>query len=171
MDKISKEEIDKLYLSWSRTNQKHGYFFNQDLDFTRSILEGLLVNKSRYGYMSCPCRLALGVRKRDLDMICPCDYRDQDLLEYGNCFCGLFVSKKVNDNKISIKSIPERRPVEAERKAMEQNNSINSNEFNKKEYPLWRCRVCGYLCARESAPDVCPICGAEHDRFEEYLLK
>jgi len=34
--------------------------------------------------------------------------------------------------------------------------------------PIWRCRVCGYLCARERPPGVCPICGAKHDRFERF---
>ena len=32
--------------------------------------------------------------------------------------------------------------------------------------PVWRCRVCGYLCAREGPPDVCPVCKAREERFE-----
>jgi ABC-type ATPase with predicted acetyltransferase domain len=24
-------------------------------------------------------------------------------------------------------------------------------------YPVWRCKVCGYLCARDGPPEVCPI--------------
>jgi rubrerythrin len=36
-------------------------------------------------------------------------------------------------------------------------------------YPVWRCRVCGYLCARDGPPGVCPVCKAEKDRFERFL--
>lgn len=35
---------------------------------------------------------------------------------------------------------------------------------------VWRCKVCGYLCARDRPPAVCPICKAERDRFEEFPL-
>ena len=33
---------------------------------------------------------------------------------------------------------------------------------------MYRCVVCGYLCAREEPPAVCPICKAKKDRFEEF---
>ncbi|MCX6687268.1 MAG: ferredoxin:glutaredoxin reductase, partial [Methanoregula sp.] len=36
-------------------------------------------------------------------------------------------------------------------------------------YPVWRCRVCGYLCAREQPPDICPICKVTKDRFERFI--
>ncbi|MGQ9535427.1 MAG: rubredoxin-like domain-containing protein, partial [bacterium] len=29
--------------------------------------------------------------------------------------------------------------------------------------------VCGYLCARNSPPEICPICKAKSDRFEKFL--
>jgi rubrerythrin len=35
--------------------------------------------------------------------------------------------------------------------------------------PVWRCRVCGYLCARDEPPEVCPICKASRDRFERFM--
>ena len=35
--------------------------------------------------------------------------------------------------------------------------------------PVWRCKVCGYLCARDSPPEVCPICKAKKDRFEVFI--
>jgi ferredoxin-thioredoxin reductase catalytic chain len=36
-------------------------------------------------------------------------------------------------------------------------------------YPVWRCKVCGYLCAREAPPDTCPICKAKKERFEQFI--
>ncbi|MHB8781631.1 MAG: rubredoxin-like domain-containing protein [Candidatus Geothermincolia bacterium] len=31
---------------------------------------------------------------------------------------------------------------------------------------MWRCRVCGYVCARELPPLVCPVCKVQKERFE-----
>jgi len=84
---------------------------NKDRDYVMEILEGLLRNESRYGYRSCPCRLATGTREKDADIICPCAYRDPDLGEYGSCYCGLYVSKEWNEEKIDHRKVPERRRV------------------------------------------------------------
>lgn len=35
---------------------------------------------------------------------------------------------------------------------------------------VWRCKVCGYLCARDSPPETCPICGVDADRFEKFEI-
>ena len=35
--------------------------------------------------------------------------------------------------------------------------------------PVWRCKVCGYLCGRDEPPEVCPICKAKKDRFERFM--
>jgi ferredoxin-thioredoxin reductase catalytic chain len=63
-----------------------GYFLNPDIEFTKALIRGLLTNEKRYGYQACPCRLASGVKEEDIDIICPCDYRDADVLEHGTCF-------------------------------------------------------------------------------------
>jgi ferredoxin-thioredoxin reductase catalytic subunit len=54
--------------------------------FTDELAQGLATNVQRYGYPLCPCRLTGGSRQADLDIICPCDYRDQDLAEYDTCY-------------------------------------------------------------------------------------
>ncbi|HEY5532543.1 MAG TPA: hypothetical protein VIK22_11180 [Candidatus Anoxymicrobiaceae bacterium] len=33
---------------------------------------------------------------------------------------------------------------------------------------VWRCKVCGYLCARIGPPEVCPICKVPRERFEPF---
>jgi ferredoxin-thioredoxin reductase catalytic chain len=83
---IGQAEIDGLYEKLIHESEAVGYFLNPDLDFTKSLVKGLLVNQGRYGYWACPCRLAEGVKQADLDIICPCDYRDADLGQYGTCF-------------------------------------------------------------------------------------
>ena len=62
-------------------------------------MHSLLINEERYGYWACPCRLAAGDKADDLDIICPCDYRDADLNEFGACFCALYVSQEIAEGK------------------------------------------------------------------------
>ncbi len=89
-----------------------GYFFNTDMEMTLPLLESLLVNKARYGYMACPCRLASGSFENDRDIVCPCVYREPDVAEYGACFCGLYVSSDWNAGNVPHEFVPERRPPE-----------------------------------------------------------
>ena len=105
-------EVEKLYEMLRKVQEPKGYYFNKDKTKVFELLEGLLVNRDRYGYMSCPCRLASGDRERDKDIICPCAYRDDDIREYGSCYCNLYVSKEWNEGKIPHQPVPERRPPE-----------------------------------------------------------
>ena len=161
------EEIDRLYEKLRGEAESAGYHLNPDTAMTRELLNGLLVNEKRYGYPSCPCRLASGVKEEDLDVICPCDYRDPDLTDYNACYCSLYVSQEVAEGKEKIGSIPERRPPREKRKtakAVPQKATLSSLPL-----PVWRCKVCGYLCARDGPPEVCPICKAKKERFERFI--
>ncbi len=86
METPTAEEVDRLYEKLDWEAGAGGYHLNPDREFTRALVEGLAVNRRRYGYIACPCRRATGDRLGDLDIICPCDYRDADLDEYGACF-------------------------------------------------------------------------------------
>lgn len=105
-------EVDLLYDQLQKINKPKGYYFNQDKERTFDLLRGLLINKDRYGYMSCPCRLASGNRDADRDIICPCAYRKPDVEEFGACYCALYVSKEWNSKKIPQQPVPERRNTE-----------------------------------------------------------
>ena len=85
---------------------------NPDREFLDSIIDGLYTNFNRYGYFLCPCRESWGEQEKDRDVICPCVYAKEDLEEYGNCYCGLFVSKEHLNTGREVESIPERRPEE-----------------------------------------------------------
>ncbi|MGD1972897.1 MAG: ferredoxin-thioredoxin reductase catalytic domain-containing protein, partial [Desulfobacterales bacterium] len=37
-----------------KVQEAKGYYFNRDRERTFELLEALLVNKERYGYMGCP---------------------------------------------------------------------------------------------------------------------
>lgn len=101
-----------LYESLKKLQKPKGYFFNADMGMTMPLLESLLVNKARYGYMACPCRLANGEYDKDKDIVCPCTYREPDVREYGACYCGLYVSRDWNEGRIPHRIVPERRPPE-----------------------------------------------------------
>jgi ferredoxin-thioredoxin reductase catalytic chain len=83
---LAQDDIDRLYTRLKQEAERGGYFLNPDVEFTKSLVNGLLVNQGRYGYWACPCRLADGTRSEDLDIICPCDYRDADLGQFGTCY-------------------------------------------------------------------------------------
>ena len=107
-----KMNSDELYEMLKKVQEPKGFFFNKDKDRVLEILQDLLVNKERYGYMSCPCRLASGDREKDRDIFCPCAYRADDVKDYGSCYCNLYVSREWNEGKIKHDYVPERRPVE-----------------------------------------------------------
>ena len=93
-----------------QAQEPQGYFFNASGELVDELLEALLANRDRFGYMACPCRLASGVREKDRDIMCPCVYRAADVQEYGSCYCGLYVSAAFNAGEIPKRRVPERRP-------------------------------------------------------------
>ena len=105
-------EIETLYEMLKKVQEPKGYFFNRDRERVFELLDALIVNKKRYGYMVCPCRLSSGERSKDQDIICPCVYREEDVKEYGSCYCNLYVSSEWNEGEIDHAYVPEMRPVE-----------------------------------------------------------
>jgi len=157
------EEIDTLEGELIQDAESHGYHLSPDRDAVRALVRGLLVNTKRYGYPACPCRLSFGRKEEDLDIICPCDYRDSDLDDFGACYCSLYVTEAVRTGREELKPIPERRPPRSERKKAGSGSLAGGLSL-----PVWRCRVCGYLCAREKPPEICPICKVSKERFERF---
>ncbi len=167
--------------------EANGYFLCPDESLLNDLIDGIAKNEERYGYGSCPCRISSGIKLYDADIICPCEYRDADVDEFGMCYCALFVSREVKKDPTKLKSIPERRPPEAQDAAMEAKDRMDRGEEvgpplelegeehekvkigeDKNGIPIWRCVVCGYLCARELPPPICPICKAKADKFQRF---
>jgi ferredoxin-thioredoxin reductase catalytic subunit len=168
---IPEPEIETTYVTLKSEAENAGYRLNPDADFTKNLIRGLLKNERRYGYRACPCRLASGKKDQDLDIICPCDYRDPDLGDFGACYCALYVNDDVATGKKRLAGpVPERRPSRAERSAAQVVKTVpvtaGAGPF---PLPVWRCRVCGYLCARGQPPGICPICKATKERFERFI--
>ncbi|MHB1347457.1 MAG: ferredoxin-thioredoxin reductase catalytic domain-containing protein [Candidatus Humimicrobiaceae bacterium] len=169
---ITDEEVEKAYLKFKKEAEDNGYFLNNDLFFSKELIRSLLINQERYGYQACPCRLASGDKSKDLDIICPCDYRDIDLNDFDTCYCALYVSSEVIKGEKKARAIPERRNavklMNSKSEHADKMEKVNPVIADLK-YPVYRCKVCGYLCARENPPEICPICKAKKDRFEKFL--
>ena len=157
----------------------NGYFLASDKELLDDLLSGLLKNEERYGYPSCPCRLAAEKLELDRDIICPCDYRDPDVSEYGQCYCGLYVSKDVHEKMTSTHPIPERRPTEKqartyiisdEPKTTQTSSEVNAKQSSNVKMKLYYCKQCGYVCFREEPPYVCPVCKAKKEMFSELTV-
>lgn len=156
MDEHLQKRLEKL----KRDAEAAGYTLNSDDGFVADLCAGLLANQDRYGIESCPCRLFTGDKRDNMDIVCPCVYRDDDLADYGACFCALYVTDKAQQ-----KQVPERRlPIE-ERRAKDESPHPPASL----KYPVYRCGVCGYLCANNNPPRVCPICKAGSERFERFM--
>ncbi len=153
-----------------RDARENGYHLCPDPELLDDLIDGLVANDERYGYPSCPCRQASGSKTYDSDIFCPCEYRDADVDEYGMCYCGLFVSEEVKGNPDKLQPIPERRPPEILEAGLEAEDEPEVEASGYEEIKVWRCKVCGYLAAREGPPPICPICKAKANRFERFPL-
>lgn len=162
----------------------YGYYLHPDPEFLQDLLEGLKRNEERYGYPSCPCRVASGNFELDRDIVCPCDYRDPDVAEFGACYCALFVRKDLYEGKTPINPIPERRPPGKQARAYGTAAPSAGAGTSEKEgvvqmprqpvevkKKLWYCRQCGYVVFREDPPYVCPICKAKREMFAQIEIK
>jgi ferredoxin-thioredoxin reductase catalytic chain len=175
--------IEKVRQRAEADAKTYGYFLNPDYDFLQDLLDGLKRNEERYGYPSCPCRVASGNIELDRDIICPCDYRDPDVAEYGACFCALYVRKDLYEGKTPINPIPERRPPEKQARAYAttpqtgvgskiEEKSVTASEKQPVQIKkrLWYCKQCGYVVFREDPPYVCPICKAKREMFAQVRI-
>jgi ferredoxin-thioredoxin reductase catalytic chain len=183
---VSPEEVEELYVKLVEDAKAGGYHINPDMSNTIPLVEGLVTNAKRYGYGLCPCRLTGGSREADLDVICPCDYRDPDVMEFGACYCNLYVRKDIYESKSELQPVPERRPVEKQARAYgtasaaaEAKTESKIGEAKKEKVEgisepknkMWYCKQCGYVVFREDPPYLCPICKAKREMFEEIKTK
>jgi len=117
---ISEGDVDRAYEVLKKDAADGGYRLNPDAEFVKNLIRGLLKNEQRYGYRACPCRLASGKKEEDLDIVCPCDYRDADIDEHGACYCALYVDEAIADGSRKVAPVPERRPPRSQRGKNEQ---------------------------------------------------
>jgi len=98
---------------------KNEWILNKDEETFNDLIDGLVENKNRFGYQSCPCRLAAGERDLDRDLICPCDYAPDDIKDFGACYCNLFLRPDFYERGEIYILVPERRPVDKDKGVMD----------------------------------------------------
>ena len=181
--------IDQVRKRAEADAKTYGYFLTPQEDLRQMFFEGLKTNEDRYGYPLCPCRLSSGNFEFDRDVICPCDYRDPDVAQYGACYCRLYVNKDVYEGKKELPSVPERRSLEKQARAFQAASMPKEDKpaVEKADAPtaakeeveelveimpkLWYCKQCGYVVFREDPPFICPICKAKKEMFAEIKTK
>jgi len=85
----------RLIEVWEKFAENNDFMLNPDNKHVDLVTEGVLNNEKKFGLKLCPCRLRDGTRERDIELICPCNFKSQDTWnEKGMCWCGLFVRRK-----------------------------------------------------------------------------
>jgi ferredoxin-thioredoxin reductase catalytic subunit len=104
---MAEKTINDVQVFLKAVSEKQGLILNPDKEHVESISEGLMEMYNSQGYYCCPCRESWGDKKKDRDICCPCDYCKDDVKEFGQCYCGLFISESSRGKELS--SIPDRR--------------------------------------------------------------
>lgn len=113
---MNMETINGMREYVNKIAEINNWILNKDKETLDDLIKGLVDNKKRYRYQSCPCRLASGKRNLDRDIICPCDYAPPDVTEYGTCYCNLFMRLDYYETvKEDFLKIPERRSEEKDK--------------------------------------------------------
>lgn len=165
----SQQEIDQCIERLTKEAKAGNYNINPNREDLEVVIDGYLENEKKYGYPACPCRIADGDFEQDKDLICPCAYRDDDLAEFGACYCSLYVNDAIAKGDEEAQYIPERRPKEPKDRPQFKAKPVGGSGALGVSTNVWRCTVCGYLAAKELPPAKCPICGVPKERFELFL--
>ncbi|MBW2964888.1 hypothetical protein KY363_05520 [Candidatus Woesearchaeota archaeon] len=88
---------EDLRKAWETFSENNDFMLNPDKAHVDMIINGVQANEEKFGLKLCPCRLRNGSRERDLELICPCNFRTHETWNdesKGYCWCGLFVKRK-----------------------------------------------------------------------------
>ncbi len=91
-----KEQINAWQGFVDRQAEDYGAFMlNPDRKRVEMLAKGVLSNEKSHGLKYCPCRMTTGDRAKDLELVCPCNFKIQKTWqEKGECWCSLFVRRK-----------------------------------------------------------------------------
>lgn len=164
---VDKETVRREVERVRKVAAQGGYRLHPDTAFVEELVAGYLVNRERYGYDSCPCRLATGDVEKDRAIVCPCVYRDDDLANHDACYCALYVTDDFQgeDNP----PVPERWDPDAVARPVK---ALAGERGDAAFVPVKAhvCQVCGYVAVKDTAPRICPVCGVTADRFTPVQL-
>lgn len=89
---MDKEELKKTWQKFAENDDD--IILNPDEKRVDEVAKGILTNEKKYGLKLCPCQVRDGSRKRDLEIICPCGFKTQEVWKkQKRCWCNLFIKK------------------------------------------------------------------------------
>jgi len=88
---LNNEELRKV---WEDYCEKNDFKLNDDQEQVDTVIKGVFENEKQFGLKLCPCRLRDDSFERDLELICPCNFKTHETWKKeGRCWCGLFVKR------------------------------------------------------------------------------
>lgn len=88
---MNKEELRQ---AWQNFTEDQDFILNPDSAHVDTIVKGVLDNEKKFGLKLCPCQIRDNTKQRDLELLCPCNFKVQDTwIKQGRCWCGLFVKR------------------------------------------------------------------------------
>ena len=93
-------DAEQLRAVWSKFCEGNDFIHNPDKAHVDTIIEGVFVNEKKFGLKLCPCRLRDGTREKDIELICPCNFKTHSTWlkpvddRKAMCWCGLFVKRE-----------------------------------------------------------------------------
>ena len=70
--------------------EQKNYALNPSWMMTTNLKSNLCEMESTFGKRYCPCFEPSGDKTLDKKMMCPCEYIEDEIKEYGTCHCALF---------------------------------------------------------------------------------
>ena len=70
--------------------KQHGYIINPNWMMSTNLKSNLCEMEATFGKRYCPCFEPSGDKALDKKMMCPCEYVEDEIAEYGTCHCALF---------------------------------------------------------------------------------
>lgn len=69
---------------------ERGLHLNPDEKQLAAVIRGLARNRLRWGEQYCPCRIRTRDPEKDRQIICPCEFQEEEISVQGCCHCRLF---------------------------------------------------------------------------------
>ncbi|MBW2991451.1 ferredoxin-thioredoxin reductase [Candidatus Woesearchaeota archaeon] len=89
---MNKDEVIRI---WEKFAEKNDFMLNPDKKHVDALADGVLMNEKNHGLKFCPCRIRNGTKERDLELLCPCNFKAHETWnKQGKCWCGLFVKRE-----------------------------------------------------------------------------
>lgn len=98
--KTDNKTVIGWWKDWIKKQESDKFILNPDKTIVEDIAKGILQNEKKKGFKYCPCRLPVGKEKKDIELICPCNFKIQDTWkEKGECWCSLFIKEQKGGRK------------------------------------------------------------------------